>query len=189
MTQQYAKQLLDRKSVALLAIDFQARLMPAIFDADRVIKNTILLLRASQVLSIPAVLTTQYAHGLGPVVPEVACAIPGLVTLDKISFGCFGDENFPQAFKEAAPNCTTLLIAGVESHVCVTQTVLGALEAGYTVHVAADATSSRTTENRQIGLDRMARAGAIISSTEMMIFELLRRSGTAEFKAMLPLVK
>ena len=181
--------LLDPKTVVLLAIDLQTKLMPAIFEADPVVRNTALLLRASQILSIPAIVTTQYAQGLGPVVPEVAAAAPGLSPVDKTSFGCFGDENFVRHLKEVSAGRKTLLVAGVESHVCVTQTVLAALDAGYAVHLAEDSTSSRTSANRQTGINRMARAGAIVSSAEMMIYELLGRSGTPEFKAMLPLLK
>lgn len=184
-----AARFLDPKSSAIVIIDPQTKLMPAIFEADRVTKKCVLLLRLSQILSIPAVLTTQYAQGLGPLVSEVACAVPGITPLDKTSFGCFGDENFLAHLKEVAPGRDTLLVAGVESHVCVTQTVLGALSAGYTVHVARDATSSRTLENWKVGLNRMQQAGAVISSTEMMIYELLRKSGTPEFKAILPLLK
>ncbi|MGA8182442.1 MAG: hydrolase [Terriglobia bacterium] len=184
-----ACRVLDRNSCALVIIDPQTKLMPAIFEADRVINNCVLLLRLAQVLSIPAVVTTQYAQGLGPLAPEVACAAPGITPLDKTSFGCFGDENFVNQLKEVGPGRGTLLVAGVESHVCVTQTVLAALNAGYTVHVARDATSSRTQENWETGLHRMDRAGAVISSTEMMIYELLGKSGTPEFKAMLPLLK
>jgi nicotinamidase-related amidase len=88
-----------------------------------------------------------------------------------------------------APEARSLLVAGVESHICVTQTVLGALEAGYLVHVAADAVSSRTRENWQIGLNRMERASAVISSTEMIVYELLGKSSTPEFKAMLQMLK
>ena len=182
-------ELLDSKHVALVAIDLQSKLLPAIFEAERVIKNTVILLRLGQMLSIPVILTTQYAQGLGPVLPEVAGAAPGVTPLDKTSFGCFGDEGFERRLKEVAPDRTTLLVAGVESHVCVMQTVLGAINAGYNVHVAEDATSSRTGVNWQIGLNRMEHAGAVSSSTEMMVYELLRRSGTPEFKAILPLLK
>jgi nicotinamidase-related amidase len=181
--------LLDRKSVALLVIDLQAKLLPAIFESARVMRNCQLLLRLAQVLGLPTLLTTQYAKGLGTVVPGISSTIPELQPLDKTSFGCFGDSEFQRHLKNAAPQANTLLVAGIESHICVTQTVLGALEAGYLVHVAADATSSRTAENWQIGLKRMERAGAVISSTEMMVYELLARSDTAEFKAILPLIK
>ena len=145
--QSTASRILSPKSCALVVIDPQTKLMPAIFEADRVIKNTVLLIRLSQILSIPAVITTQYSQGLGPLVAEVACAAPGATPFDKTSFGCFGDENFVAHLKKVAPGRDTLLIAGVESHVCVTQTALGALNAGYEVHVARDATSSRTREN------------------------------------------
>lgn len=184
-----AARILDRQTSAFVIIDPQTKLMPAIFEADRVIKKCVLLLRLSQILSIPTILTTQYSQGLGPLVSEVSCAAPGITPLDKTSFGCFSDEKFLLHLKEVAPNRDTLLVAGVESHVCVTQTVLGALNAGYRVHVARDATSSRTPENWQVGLNRMERAGAVISSTEMMIYELLGKSGTPEFKASLPLLK
>ena len=184
-----ASRILSPESCALVIIDPQAKLMPAIFEAGRVIKNTVLLLRLSQLLSIPAVVTTQYAKGLGAPVSEVACAAPGITPFEKASFGCFGDEKFPAHLKQVAPGRDTLLVAGVESHVCVTQTVLGALNAGYLVHVARDATSSRTRENAEAGLHRMDRAGAVISSTEMMIYELLGKSGTPEFKTILPLLK
>jgi len=184
-----ACRVLDCNSSVLVIIDPQTKLMPAIFEADRVTRNCVLLLRLGQILSIPAVVTTQYAQGLGPLVSEVAGAVPGIAPLDKTSFGCFGDENFVRRLKEVAPGRDTLLVAGVESHVCVTQTVLAALNAGYAVHVARDATSSRRRENWEAGLHRVDRAGAVLSSTEMMIYELLRKSGTPEFRAMLPLLK
>lgn len=184
-----ASHILERNSCALLIIDPQTKLMPVIFEADRVIRNCVLLLRLSQILSIPIVVTTQYAKGLGPLVSEVACAAPGTTPLDKTSFGCFKDEKFVARLNEVAPGRNTLLVAGVESHVCVTQTVLAALNADYTVHVARDATSSRTPENWETGLHRMGRAGAVLSSTEMITYELLGKSGTPEFKAILPLLK
>jgi Isochorismatase family len=188
-TRKAASRILDRNSSVLVIIDPQTKLMPAIFEADRVTQNCVVLLRLGQILSIPAIVTTQYAQGLGPLVSEVAGAVPGITPLDKTSFGCFGDENFLAHLKQVAPGRKTLLVAGVESHVCVTQTVLAALNAGYAVHVGRDATSSRTRENWEVGLHRMEQAGAVLSSTEMMIYELLGRSGTPEFKAMLPLLK
>ncbi len=181
--------LLERESVELLVIDLQAKLLPALFEPARVVRNCQLLLRLAQELKLPTLLTTHYAKGLGNLIPEITSMAGDLQPLDKTSFGCFGDEDFRRRLTATAPHANTLLVAGIESHVCVTQTVLGALEAGYLVHVAADATSSRTAENWQIGLKRMERAGAIISSTEMMVYELLGRSTTPEFKALLPLLK
>jgi nicotinamidase-related amidase len=181
--------LLDRHSVALLVLDLQAKLVPAVFEPQRVIRHSQLLLRLAQLLEIPTVLTCQYPKGLGNIIPEITQFAPGIEPLEKTSFGCFGEPDFLRRLKQRAPQATSLLVAGVESHICVMQTVLGALEAGYLVHVAADATSSRTRENWQIGLNRMERAGAILSSTEMMIYELLLKSGTPEFKAILPFLK
>jgi nicotinamidase-related amidase len=181
--------LLERGSSALVLIDLQAKLVPAIFEAERVIRNAQLLLRLAELLKLPIVLTTQNAAGLGPTVPEIQALAANVEPIDKTSFGCFGDEAFKRALKVRAPQANTLLVAGIESHVCVTQTVLGALEGGYLAHVAEDAVSSRTPENWRVGLHRMERAGAVMSSTEMMVYELLGKSGTAEFKAILPYLK
>lgn len=181
--------LLDRRSAALVVIDFQAKLVPEIFESGRVIRNAQLLLRLAEILRLPTILTTQNAAGLGATVPEISQLAPGIELIDKTSFGCFGEGEFARALKDRAPQANTLHVAGIESHICVTQTVLGALEAGYLVHVAEDAVSSRTQANWQVGLKRMERSGAVMSSTEMMVYELLGRSGTPEFKAMLPFLK
>ncbi|HUU13441.1 MAG TPA: hydrolase [Terriglobia bacterium] len=182
-------QLLDHRSSALVVLDLQTKLVPAIFEPERVIRNCQMLLKLAEVLKMPVVLTSHYTKGLGSIIPEIRQATPGIEPLEKTSFGCFGEPGFLPHLKDRAPLANSLLVAGVESHICVMQTVLGALASGYLVHVAADATSSRTRENWQIGLDRMQRAGAVISSTEMMVYELLRVSGTPEFKAILPLLK
>jgi len=181
--------LLDRHDVALLVLDLQAKLLPAIIEPQRVIRNTLLLLRLAQLLKIPTILTCQSPKALGPIIPEITQLAPGVEPIQKTSFGCFGEPDFLRRLKQRAPQATSLLVAGVECHICVMQTVLGALEAGYLVHVAADATSSRTQENRQIGLKRMERAGAVVSSTEMIVYELLAKSNTPEFKALLPFLK
>ena len=182
-------QLLDRKSAALVVLDLQAKLVPAIFEPQRVIRNTQLLLRLARILDIPTVLTSHYPKGLGSIIPEIVEFAPGIDPIEKTSFGCFGEPDFLRQLKLRAPEARSLLMAGVESHICIMQTTLGALEAGYLVHIAADATSSRTEENWQIGLHRMERAGAVISSTEMLVYELLAKSNTPEFKAILPLLK
>jgi nicotinamidase-related amidase len=181
--------LLDRQAVALVVLDLQAKLLPAVFEPPRVIRNTQLLLRLAHLLKMPTVLTSQYTKGLGNVVEEIIQLAPAVRPFEKTSFGCFGESGFLPHLKQRAPQARSLLIAGIETHICVMQTALGALEAGYLVHVAADATSSRTRENFQIGLNRMERAGAVISSTEMIVYELLSKSGTPEFKALLPFLK
>jgi nicotinamidase-related amidase len=174
--------LLDPKNTTLLVIDVQEKLLPAIWERQRVVSNVTKLLRLARILELKTVPTTQYCRGLGPTVAEIA----GLLDrrpIDKTSFGCFGDPRI------AAELDGTLLVAGIETHICVCQTVLGALEAGFPVHVAADATSSRTAANMQVGIERMRAAGAVISSTEMAIYELLGRSDRDEFRRMLPYLK
>ena len=178
---------LDRERTTLVVIDMQEKLLPAIFESERVLRNTILLMRTASALEIPIVLTTQYAKGLGATVPQIAQEAPGTTPLDKVAFGCFGDEHI--LLRLAALGRTQLLVAGVESHICVMQTVLGALAHHYVVHVASDATSSRSEHNWRVGLARMDRAGALVSSAETAVYELLRRSDGATFRTILPLLK
>lgn len=183
-----ASHVLHPERTALVVVDLQERLLPAIADGERVLRNSVLLLRLAEVLALPVILTTQYARGLGPTVPPVLEAASGVTPLDKVSFGCFGSPEFLERLA-ALRGRDQLVVAGIESHICVAQTVLGALERGYSVHVASDAIGSRTAENRAVGLDRMTRAGAVASSTEMAVYELLGRSDGAAFKKMLPLLK
>ena len=180
--------LLHPERTALVVVDLQEKLLPAIANHERVLRNNVLLLQLADVLALPVVLTTQYSRGLGPTVAEVRAAAPGVAPLDKVSFGCFGSPEFLERLKGLAGR-DQLVVAGIESHICVAQTVLGALERGYTVHVASDAVGSRSEENRAVGLGRMERAGALVSSTEMAIYELLGRSDGSAFKKMLPLLK
>ena len=179
--------MLQPDRAVLIAVDLQEKLLPAITGRERVLRHSGLLLRLARTLRIPVLLTTQYRKGLGPIVPEITAEAPDQGALDKTSFGCFGDTAFTSALEELARE--QLLVCGIETHICVTQTVLGAFEHGYEVHVAADAVGSRTDESHRAGLDRMGRAGAVISTTEMAIYELLGRSDVPAFKEMLPLLK
>ena len=178
---------LDPDQTALVVVDLQEKLLPAIDGEARVLHNSLLLLRLASILDMPVVLTSQYAKGLGCTVPAVLEAAPDVEPLDKLSFGCFGDESFTRRLGELGRE--QLLVAGVESHICVTQTVLGALDAGYRVHVMSDAVGSRVASNHDVGLSRMERAGALLSSAEMAIYELLGRSDGAAFKKMLPYLR
>jgi nicotinamidase-related amidase len=184
-----ARRALNPEECALVVIDIQEKLLPPIFEKDRLVRNTELLIRAAGILKIPALVTTQYAKGLGATVPQIAGLLPGTAQFDKTLFSCFGSEMFCAALKRLPGNRNTLLLCGMESHICVTQTALAALREGYLVHVASDAVSSRTESNWKVGLDRMRAAGAVISSTEMMIYELMRSSSSAAFKELLPFLK
>ncbi len=174
---------------ALVVVDIQEKLLPPIFEKERLVRNSQLLIRLANILEIPALTTTQYARGLGSIVPEIAELLPHKDFMDKTTFGCFGSDQFCSAVKALPGKRNTLLVCGMETHICVMQTVMGALEKGYLVHVAADAVSSRTELNWKIGLERMRSAEAVISSTEMMIYELLRASNTPAFKEMLQYLK
>jgi len=184
-----ARRSLNAEECALLVIDIQDKLLPPIFEKDRLVRNAQLLIRATSILTIPALVTTQYTKGLGSTVPEVASLLTGVDPFDKTLFSCFGSDLFCAALKRLPGTRNTLLLCGMESHICVTQTALAALREGYLVHVASDAVSSRTKWNWKIGLDRMHAAGAVISSTEMMIYELMRSSSSAAFKELLPHLK
>lgn len=180
--------LLSPETTTLVVIDLQEKLLPAIWEKERLLANVTKLLHLARILKLKTLATTQYSRGLGPTAPEVACLLPE-APIDKVSFGCLGDERIVEKLQSEAPQSHTLLVAGIETHICVTQTVLGALDAGYRVHVASDATSSRSAANVAVGLERMRSAGAVISSTEMAVYELLGRSDRAEFKQMLPYLK
>jgi nicotinamidase-related amidase len=178
---------LTRTRAGLVVVDVQQRLLPAIFEKERVLQNVLRLIQGAAILKVPVFATEQYRKGLGPTAPEVAAAIPGFAPIEKLSFSACGAAVFLTALKNRKVSET--ILCGIEAHVCVTQTCLDLLEKGASVFVVADAVSSRTPENYRVGLGRMRTAGAIIVSTEMVLFELLEQAGTAEFKQILNLVK
>jgi nicotinamidase-related amidase len=184
-----ARRPLNVDECALAVIDIQQKLLPPIFNKEQLIRNASLLIRLAKILNIPTLLTTQYAKGLGGTVPEIASLMDGTEAIDKLEFSCFGKDTFCSAVKSLPGKRNTMLLCGMETHICVMQTALGALEQGYLVHVASDAVGSRAESNWKVGLERMRDAGCVISSTEMMMYELLRQSGTAAFKELLPYLK
>ena len=173
----------------MVVIDIQEKLLPPIHERERLVKNSQLLIRLAKVLKLPALVTTQYEKGLGRTVPEIASLLPEQTIYDKQEFSCFANEGFRAAAHALPAQRKTLLLCGMETHICVMQTALGAIQQDYTVHVAADAVGSRSELNWKIGLDRMREAGAVISSTETILYELLRGSSGAAFKEMLPHLK
>ena len=183
-----ARRPLRPEDCSLAVIDIQEKLLPPIHEKERLVRNAQLLVRLANILSLPVILSTQYEKGLGKTVTEISSLLPDAKPVDKLEFGCFGNGEYCSQVGKLA-NRTTLLLCGMESHICVMQTALGALNQGLNVHVAADAVSSRTELNWKLGLNRMQAAGAVISSTEMMIYELLGKSGTPAFKEMLKHLK
>jgi nicotinamidase-related amidase len=176
--------LIEAKDCLLLLIDVQERLMPVIENRDRVLENLVRLVRFSRLLGLPVMFTEQ--DKLGPTVPNLKTELADLDPVGKVHFNCFYCDAFRQGVESAEKK--TLLIAGVEAHICVAQTVLHGLS-DFAVHVVADGISSRSPENRTIAIERMRQAGAIISSTEMIMYELLKQAGTDYFRAALRLIK
>jgi nicotinamidase-related amidase len=178
---------LTRSKAGLVVVDVQERLLPSIFEKERVLQNTVRLVQGAAVLQIPVFVTEQYRKGLGPTVPEVASVIPTFAPMEKLAFSACGAVGFIPALK--GKKVADAILCGIESHVCVCQTCLDLLDHGFRVFVVADAVSSRTPENYRLGVERMRAAGAVIVSAEMALFELLEQAGTPEFKQILPLVK
>jgi nicotinamidase-related amidase len=180
---------LEAERCALIVVDVQSKLLPPIWEKERLVRNSQLLIRLAGVLKIPSLVSTQYAKGLGNTIPEITSLLPDTMPIDKTMFSCFGSDVFCSMLKRLPGQRTTVLLCGMETHICVMQTALAALRDGYMVHVASDAVSSRTEWNWRVGLDRMRTAGAVISSAEMMTYELLRWSGSPAFKELLPYLK
>jgi nicotinamidase-related amidase len=187
--EQGARQTLESSRCALVVVDIQEKLLPPIHEKERLVRNTQILIRLANILEMPVLVTTQYAKGLGGIVAPIAELLPQVSAMDKTEFSCFGSEQFCSALKGFPRKRNTVLLCGMETHICVMQTALAALNKGYLVHVASDAVGSRSEWNWKIGLQRMRDAGAVISSTEMMMYELLRGSGTPAFKQLLPYLK
>jgi nicotinamidase-related amidase len=188
-TTEIARRPLEAEQCALIVVDMQEKLLPPIWQKEQLVKNAQLLIRLAGILKIPAIVTTQYSRGLGNTVPEIASLLPESAPIDKVMFSCFGSDVFCSLVKRLPGQRTTVLLCGMETHICVMQSALDALREGYVVHVASDAVSSRAEWNWHVGLDRMRAAGAVISSTEMIIYELLRSSGAPAFKQLLPYLK
>jgi len=175
--------LLERERTALVVIDVQEGFRPAVGEFDAVARNAGLLVQGARILGLPVLVTEQYPRGLGETVPEVAEHLDGVPRLEKVEFDATDVEGFDLAERDQA------LLCGIEAHVCVAQTAAGLLDRGVDVQVATDAVSSRTAANRRAGLAKMEATGAILTSTEMALFELLGRAGTPEFKEVQALVK
>jgi nicotinamidase-related amidase len=173
----------------LLVIDPQERLMAHIHEAARVSRNISLMLRLADVLEMPVLACTQYKKGIGPFVPELAGLLADKPCIDKTEFNALANSRVRQMLRYLPASVHTLLLCGVESHICVWQTAVGARRAGYEVQVVADAISSRTPENHAYGQQRLREIGAVLAPAEMIIYEFLHQAGTPVFKAMLPYLK
>jgi len=181
------KSLISKEAAALIIIDVQEKLFPLIFNKEKILENMLKLIKFAKIVDMPIILTEQYPRGLGQTVPEIRELIPHIKPVEKMEFSCFGSEKFRLILEEL--NAKTLIIAGIETHICVMQTSIEGIENGYKVCVVVDATSSRKLEDKNIAIKRMMQSGVIMASTEMLIYELLKKAGTREFKEALKLIK
>ena len=179
--------MLTTQNTCLVLIDIQEKLLPVMNDPEQVVKNTSVLIQAAKSLDVPILWCQQVPKALGQTVGELSSLLDGLEPINKSSFSCGGDEQFIEQIDALKPR--TAILCGIETHVCVFQTATDLIQKGLDVHVIADATSSRTQENKGIGINRMAKAGAVISSTEMLLFELLRNARHEKFRELAKLIK
>ena len=179
--------LLNKENTGLIIIDVQEKLMQVMANPDRVTDRIVKLLHLSQVFKLPVILTQQYSKWLGPTLPTIKESLPEYDPIEKLDFNsCNVDLFNKRVEKEGLRN---IILTGVETHICVFQTCVSLLEKGYSVHVPHHAVDSRTEDNWNIGLSLMREAGAIITSTETIIFQILKKAGTPEFKKMLKTIK
>lgn len=179
--------LLNVETTLLVIIDVQERLWRVMSEKEKLLDNLQRLVGGAQVLAIPIIITEQYPQGLGSTVPELKALLKGSNPIAKLSFSACGQPEFMKDL--AALNRKQVLLAGIESHVCVYQTAVDLIGSGFTVSPVADCISSRTPENRTLGLQRMDTAGAQLSSVEMCLFELLRAAEGEKFKAISKIVR
>ena len=177
---------LTPQNSALVVIDVQEKLMNVMPQRAAALASIQELIGASRVLKLPTLVTAQYIKGLGPICPEIAEATPGITPIEKMAFSCCGSEEFLRAVKDLGRQ--RIILCGIEAHVCVSQTVLDLLHRGVEVHVPADAVGSRNQIDYERGLVRLERAGAVVSTVETVLFELLERADTPEFKTIQKLI-
>jgi nicotinamidase-related amidase len=186
MKKRYSKpgRLIRREDSLLVIIDVQEKLLPVIHDHEAVRQNVIRLAKFARIMDLPVVVTEQ--DKLGATIPEVRLETEQAAYFGKIAFNCFGRDDFSDHIGLSGREY--LVLAGIESHICVAQTALSALD-HYHVHVVTDAMGSRAPWNHETALRRLTQEGAVVTSTEMLIYELLGAAGTDEFRAALKLVK
>jgi nicotinamidase-related amidase len=179
--------MLTLENTVLLVVDVQGKLAQLMHEKDRFFENLQKIIRGAQVLGMPIIVTEQIPEKLGPTTPEIAGLLQDIQPIRKISFSCGGSDDFMKALE--ATGRKQVLLTGMETHICVYQTALDLLKVGYEVQIVADAVSSRAAENRRVGLEKIKAAGAIPTSTETALFELLKVAEGAEFKEIIKIVK
>lgn len=178
--------LLKPADCCLHIIDPQKSLMAQIHEADRVTKVIKLMIECARILNIPIIANTQYLKGLGPYVDELEGMVEGIPRLDKTEFSAYANAATRDELDNLPESVSTVILVGVETHICIYQSAMGALQRGLQPWIVADGVSSRSLDNHKLGLERLRGVGSIIGPSEMIIYELLGKAGTAEFKQVLP---
>ncbi len=179
--------MLEIEKCCVVVVDVQGKLAQLMHDKDALFENIQILIKAAKILDVPIIWCQQCPQALGPTVPEIAELLAGNEPIDKASFSCCGNEQFNSKLNELGRQ--QILLCGIEAHVCIYQTAVQLQQAGREVTVIADAVSSRTPENKQIGIERMTAEGANISSVETALFELLKTAEHEKFKEIAKLIK
>lgn len=179
--------LLSADDTGIVLLDVQEKLMPVMGRKERVTDNILKLIHLSKLYNLPVILTEQYPKWLGPTISEIKETLSPYNPLEKMHFNCCDAENFNTRLE--SEGLTNIILTGVESHICICLTCFSLLEKGYNVHVPQDAIDSRTDENWRIGLELMRGAGALITATETVIYQIMKKAGTKEFKAMLKITR
>ena len=179
--------MLDIQDCCLVVVDVQGKLAQLMYDKQVLFKNVQILIKAAKILNIPILWCQQCPDALGPTIPEIAQLLTGSEPMDKSAFSCCGAEQFNINLNGLKRQ--QILLCGIETHVCIYQTAVDLLRKGFSVDVIADAVSSRTPENKQISINRMAAEGINISCTEMALFELLKTAEDPQFKQIAKLIK
>lgn len=178
---------LHRDGTILLVVDIQERLAAAMPEREKVEVNAKRLVEGARLMGVPLLHTEQYPRGIGPTVATLREAIGEATPVEKITFDCCCEPSFIPPL--AAAGRKSVVLCGMETHICVLQTCLGLLGRGFIVHVVADAVCSRDADNARVGLEFMRDAGAVVTCTETVLFQLLERAGTPEFKSVQQLIK
>ena len=176
-----------KEDTLAVVIDIQGALFPLIHEHEKLEKNTIRLIKGLKALEVPMIVTQQYTAGLKPTIPSVAEAIGEFEHIEKMSFSCCDEPKFDEELSLSTKR--KIIVFGIETHVCVLQTTMDLIDRGYQPIVVENCVSSRNPNDKNMAIERMRAAGAIITTYESILFELLRYSGTPEFKAVSKIVK
>lgn len=179
--------MLSRTAAVLIMIDFQGNLAQAMHGKENLFANNVRLIQGFQALSLPILVTEQIPEKLGPTIPQLARELGELNPVAKETFSCWANRDFHDRLESLTRR--HVVLTGIECHICVYQTALDLMQNGYTVHLVADAVSSRTPENRDVGIAAMKSAGAQITSTEMVLFELLKTAADPKAREIFKIVK